>query len=297
MGAAGALLAACSGSQLPGVTLPSGTAPFAFTQHMTFRYAGKKQTFTVPNGVTRIQVLAVGGDGAGRLVAHSGRVRAVIPVTPSETLAIYVGGAGKSSAGGFNGGGAGGPGISRYILAGYGGGGASDVREGGDVLTDRVVVAGGAGGQGRAPSNYPKRDGGRGGQGGARTGGSGKAGCCSQYGNGGTGGTGGTQYQGGSGGEGGGWPGQDGALGDGGDGGRGACTSSTCGYGGSGGGGGGGYYGGGGASGGSSYNSGASGGGGGGGGGSSYVERTASDVHMWQGWKNADRDGLVVVSW
>jgi hypothetical protein len=35
----------------------------------------------------------------------------------------------------------------------------------------------------------------------------------------------------------------------------------------------------------------------GGGGGSSYVESTATNVHMWQGWKNRARNGLVVLSW
>jgi hypothetical protein len=39
------------------------------------------------------------------------------------------------------------------------------------------------------------------------------------------------------------------------------------------------------------------GGGGGGGGGSSYVESTATKVHMWRGWKSAKSNGLVVISW
>ncbi|MFY9665140.1 MAG: hypothetical protein WAK19_11895 [Candidatus Cybelea sp.] len=60
----------------------------------------------------------------------------------------------------------------------------------------------------------------------------------------------------------------------------------------SGGGGGGGYYGGGGGGGG-----GFAANGGGGGGGSSYVEPIAIEPRMWQGWKNATGDGLVVFSW
>ena len=61
-------------------------------------------------------------------------------MTPGETLAIFVGGAGRN--GGWNGGG------SASLLVGAPGGGASDVRQGGDALTDRVVVGGGGGGGG-----------------------------------------------------------------------------------------------------------------------------------------------------
>lgn len=269
--------------------------PFAFTHHMTFRYTGKKQTFKVPRGVTQIRVIAVGGNGAGSVIAHGGRVSAVIPVTPLETLAIYVGGAGTASEGGFNGGGAGG--ATGYGYNGYGAGGASDVREGGDALTNRVIVAGGGAGQGFAPSRLGKRYGGPGGQGGAETGGLGKAGCCKHLGNGGGGGTGGTQYQAGSGGESYAQPGASGVLGYGGAGGSGCVYSTYCGYfGGGGGGGGGGYYGGGGGGGGIFTGSGGTGGGGGGGGGSSYVESTASGVHLWRGWKQ-DQFGTVVFDW
>ena len=194
IGAAVAMLAGCSASHLPAAISPGGETPFAFTHHVTFRYTGKKQTFTVPRGVTRIRVIVVGAAGGGpSVIAHGSRVRAVIPVTPSETLAIYVGGAGALG-NAFNGGGAGGK--TRTSYSSNGGGGASDVREGGDALADRVVVAGGGGGQGAEPA------GGDGGRGGARTGGSGKTGCCKRGDSGGTGGGGGTQSQGGSGGKG-----------------------------------------------------------------------------------------------
>ena len=295
--AAAALLAGCGASQLPGATSPSGVAPFAFTHHKTFRYTGKKQTFKVPNGVTRIRVIAVGASGAGKIIADGGRVSAVIPVSPSETLAIYVGGAGASTAGGFNGGGAGGQattasGYDSY--GGYGAGGASDVREGGDALKDRVIVAGGAGGQGGALTGDYKF-GGRGGQGGALTGGLGKAGCCKHYG--GDGGAGGTQSQGGSGGNGDANPGESGQLGYGGGGGSG-CDRPSCPYpSGGGGGGGGGFYGGGGGGGSAFYGSQGSSGGGGGGGGSSYVESAASNAHLSRGSKEATGNGFVVFSW
>jgi hypothetical protein len=293
---AAALFAGCGGSLPPGATSPSGAAPFVFTHHKTFSYTGKKQTFKVPNGVTRIHVIAVGASGGGKVIADGGRVSAVIPVSPSETLAVYIGGAGTSTAGGFNGGGAGGQtttvsGDDSY--GGYGAGGASDVREGGDALKDRVVVAGGAGGQGGALTGDYKF-GGRGGQGGALTGSSGKAGCCKHYG--GDGGTGGTQSQGGSGGNGFN-PGKSGQPGYGGGGGSG-CDRPSCAYpSGGGGGGGGGFYGGGGGGGSAFSGSQGSSGGGGGGGGSSYVESTASKVHLSRGSKEAAGNGLVVVSW
>jgi hypothetical protein len=303
IGAAAALLAGCRASQLPGVTSssgaansPSGVAPFVFTHDMMFRFTGKKQTFKVPSGVTRIRVIAVGASGGGSVIAHGGRVSAVIPVIPSETLAIYVGGAGTSSTGGFNGGGAGGRtcySSSGCGYSGYGAGGASDVREGGDALTDRIVVAGGGGGRG---GNGVGTNGGSGGKGGASIGGRGKKGCCGYFISGG-GGTGGTQDQGGSGGKSSGHRGESGQLGNGGGGATG-CGTSECGYdGGGGGGGGGGFYGGGGGGAGILDFSIGIGSGGGGGGGSSYLEPTAKDVHMCQGWKNATGNGLVVFSW
>jgi hypothetical protein len=123
--------------------------------------------------------------------------------------------------------------------------------------------------------------------------------ACSEYPS--CGGKGGTQKSGGDGGLGGNGTlcsGTTGARGEFGLGGRGAkmrrYTSYECG--GLGGGGGGGYYGGGGGGQGPSDGSNDIGGGGGGGGGSSYVERQASDVHMWHGWTQ-NQYGLVVVRW
>ncbi len=89
-------------------------------------------------------------------------------------------------------------------------------------------------------------------------------------------------------------PGANGTLLDGGAGGQGGPDYDA---GPGGGGGGGGYYGGGGGGAGSSgyyycYLA-----GGGGGGGSSYIEPSAKSFRGWQGWKNADGNGLVVISW
>lgn len=91
-----------------------------------------------PAGVTHLTITAYGANGASG-VGYSpsfggigGTVTATIPVTPGERLAIVGGNGGDN---GFNG---------RGALRSHGGcncnsqgGGASDVRQGGDRLTDR----------------------------------------------------------------------------------------------------------------------------------------------------------------
>jgi len=235
---------------------------------VTFNFTGGEQTWTVPAGITSIDVDARGAQGAtggsaciSTSTSHKGgRVQTTFTVTPGEILSIWVGGRPLScpgpgfcnlpsegtTVGGFNGGGSGGTGIS---CIGRGGGGASDVRQGGNSISDRVVVA--AGGGGAAASG--------GGEGGGLIGG-----------NGGTvlGGKGATQVPpGGLGGlacVSGGTDGTNGSLAQGGNGGNSVGTNNGRG---GGGGGGGGYYGGGG--GGGTHD--ACGGSGPGGGGSSLV--------------------------
>ncbi len=321
MGAAAVLLAACGGLQptmrAPGVmpqnqlqqrpgstgsatprTSPLGNRRY----HHTFKYARHQQLFKVPLGVTRITVVARGAAGGSppyspRRGGLGGRVYAEVPVQPGETLYVFVGGAGSEGFGharaGFNGGGE--PG-DRYSFA-SGGGGASDVRQGGARLSDRILVAGGGGGQGAYDNG-----GGPGGAGGPSTGG---AGGDAPSGGGG-GGAGGGQTAGGQGGPGGyaschspSEAGQSGTLGVGGDGGDGnAYYQGSEEGGGAGGGGGGGYYGGGGGGAGASGVYGCDGmPGGGAGGGSSYVEPKAIEWREWRGWKDAIGNGLIVFSW
>ena len=236
-----------------------------------FSYLGVTQSFVVPSAVSQVTVVANGAQGSGN-GGGGGSVTATIPVTPLETLYVYVGGQGTL----FNGGGAsGGDGCNSP------GGDASDVREGGAGLGNRVVVAGGGGGGG-CDDGY---GGGAGGQGGS-TGSNGGS-----IPSGGGGGLGATLAAGGGGGGGGagvggpaGITGATGTLGLGGTGGGsgayGGVQGDCSGLGGSGGGGG--YYGGGGAGGGGSgagLPCGGNGyGGGGGGGGSSYTEPSATSV-------------------
>jgi hypothetical protein len=290
-----AMLASCGGSQPP-INAQGGTSDNrnSFPYHKTFLFTGTQQSFKVPGSVTKLEVVARGAAGAGEpgesYFGRGGRVYAIIPVHPRETLYVFVGGQG-SATGGFNGGGN--AGTSPSFSYGYGGGGASDVREGGHPVDHRILIAAGGGGQGCCL--YNGSAGGKGGRG------IGEAGASTYYGVGGGGG--GTQSRGGAGGSGN-VASQDGFAGRLGHGGRGgdaayygSCNSSNyrC-EGGGGAGGGGGYYGGGGGGGGvNGYAVGQPGAGGGGG--SSYIEPIASRVRLWRGWKNANGNGLVVFSW
>jgi hypothetical protein len=296
-----AMLAGCGGRAGGGVVPNRSGAANSFPYHETFHYTGEGQNFTVPGGVTQIKVIALGAHGSSgsmylEYYGLGGRVSAEIPVTPGETLVVYVGGNASATEGGFNGGANGGTDSCCGDGDAGGGGGASDVRVGGTALSDRILVAGGGGGEGGfgGNSDYP---GGEGGKGGGLRGGAGSEGesACN-----GAGGDGGTQTAGGTGGapsdcHWNGGSGASGTFGAGGRGGNGGNRSAGQ-YGGAGGGGGGGYYGGGGGGGGGGTNS-IIGAGGGGGGGSSYVESSATDVHMWQGWKHSAHNGLVVFSW
>lgn len=121
-----------------------GVLCFGITTYgqVTYTYTGDVQTYLVPPGITTIHVEMAGGDGYGTL-GEGGSLEAVIPVTPGETLNLYVGGAGGSTTGGYNGGGI--PGANSTY---GGGGGASDIRVAPYGLDDRIAVAGGGGGSG-----------------------------------------------------------------------------------------------------------------------------------------------------
>ena len=238
---------------------------------MTFNATFAPQSFIVPAGITSLHVDVAGASGGAQVgppnqaAGHGGRVTAILPVTPLETLTIMVGGAGGQGTAGFNGGGAGGAGP----IGAFGGGGRSDIHRGSTLL---IVAGGGAGGSQLASGN--------GGHGGGLVGGMGTALC------GATGGQGGTPSAGGAGGtsDSGGTTGSPGAAGTGGQGGP---APSGDFFGGSGGGGG--YFGGG-------------GGGvctgnrpGAGGGGSSFTDPSATSVVHTQGFRSGN--GVIIVSW
>jgi hypothetical protein len=287
------------------VPVPASSTPHS----KTFHEIGKPQTFEVPTGVTQLSIMADGAAGGSisdqQPGGRGGRVYAQVPVQPGETLYVYVGGTAKGSSGGFNGGGDGEFNDS-YDNGSGGGGGGSDVREGGQGLSDRIIVAGGGAGAG---FNGYSSIGGAGGAGGPRIG---AKGTNAQYYGAGFGGNGGTQTRGGEGGKRGsgcryafrntntcyhvfGQHGKSGKLGIGGAGGGNSCPNS-CFSGGGGGGGGGGYYGGGGGGSGVASTT-DTGSGGGGGGGSSYAESSAKGIRMYRGWDYDTGNGAVTIKW
>ncbi len=122
-----------------------------------FYFTGAEQTWTVPEGQTLMSFHIKGASGYGERGANGGMVIGTIPVTPGEILRINIGGHGTITAGGWNGGGD--PGLSTQTSFSFapakGGQGASDIRRG-PLLTDRIVVAGGGGGDGagtQSPEN------------------------------------------------------------------------------------------------------------------------------------------------
>ena len=194
-----ALLAGCRAN--PGIGIPtnsgSTTRMHSAANGKTFSYTGKPQVFKVPAGVYSITVVMRGASSAWQACQYSGggyggrgaRVSAVIPVTPHQKLWVYVGGAGNGSSGGFNGGGNGGE-VDRTT----GGAGASDVRVAPGRRVDRILVAGGGGGEGPPSGNTSFSDWGCPGYGGGLVGGDGLDGL-DYYGGGGGGGGGGSQHR------------------------------------------------------------------------------------------------------
>ena len=214
----------------------------------TFSTVGT-HTWTVPDGVDEVNATLLGASGDPGQAASAGlggETVATLPVTAGEELEIFVGGAASGSSGGFNGG------ADTGDNNAGGGGGASDIRQTGATLSDRVLVAGGGAGSGEGAEP------GVGGDGGGLEGGSGTD---SPDADGGDGGGGGTQTSGGAGGD---------ARGDGGTFGDGGAPGTSFE---AGGGGGGGWYGGGG---GGRPSTSDGDGGGGGGGGSSYIDDVAN---------------------
>jgi Glycine rich protein len=110
---------------------------------------GGPYTYTVPAGVSSVHVEAIGGAGGANLFGdpggRGGDVAADLSVSSGQSLSVYVGGDGSTSAGGANGGGS--PGNMNGVLL-AGGGGGSDVRAAPNDLSSRLLVAAGGGGSG-----------------------------------------------------------------------------------------------------------------------------------------------------
>lgn len=134
------------GSGIVILSYPTGTSGTI----TTFSYTGANQTYTVPTGVTSIQVYMWGAGGGGRTSYYGGAgamIQGVLAVTPGETLNIVVGGGGSTSTttvtSAYGGGGA--AGIGDGGISG-GGGGRAAIQRGGTAVTNDIVVAGAGGG-------------------------------------------------------------------------------------------------------------------------------------------------------
>ncbi len=114
-----------------------------------------EHVYTVPSGVTRVDVVAVGGSGAESTGRHGGRAAKIIgtlDVEPGQTLYAVVGSSAAGTTPGANGGGAAGGTAAECPNTPGAGGGATDVRtvalgQPGSEES-RVLVAGGGGGAG-----------------------------------------------------------------------------------------------------------------------------------------------------
>lgn len=153
---AGTLVGGISTGEAVGVAPAADPSPEL--QSITFTTPGE-HPWTVPAGVTRVDVLAVGGEGGKNGLWRAGRaarVRATLDVTPGQTLYAVVGGSASGTTPGSNGGGAAGGTAAECFEAPGAGGGATDIRtvpldEPGSEAS-RVLVAGGGGGSGSAGS-------------------------------------------------------------------------------------------------------------------------------------------------
>lgn len=110
-----------------------------------FEYTGTEQVFKAPySGIYLFEVYGAQGESTdSNEGGKGGKVTAAIRLSRNEEIIIYVGGSD-----GYNGGGTG-------TLA-YGGG-ATDIRQGGKELPDRILIAAGGGG---ANNKYPGGSGG-----------------------------------------------------------------------------------------------------------------------------------------
>lgn len=254
-----------------------------YANSITFSFTGDVQTWIVPTGVNSISVDmqgAQGGSVGSGVGGKGGRLKCILPVTPGQTLYLYIGGQPPSNTAVYGFAGAGGTGKAN----GQAGGGLAAVGESSTLSqATALAIVGGGGGSSYfygGGSSYYYYDGGDAG------GDTGSRGAYGNFSGQVEGGAGGTLSAGG-------------ANGTGYDMQSTAPSSGTALYGGNGGivsgsdwngggGGGAGYYGGGGGAGGGSSI-------GAGGGGSSWAKSTATEVVKTAGFKTGD--GLIIISY
>lgn len=143
------------------VTVTQPACPFPIGDVRNYAYTGTYQEVELPAGRYKLQCW--GAQGGSNAAASSygitaqaggkgGYSEGVITLTEKTTVRIYVGGAGSSSAGGFNGGGSTSgsasynSGDTQGVSRMGGGGGATDIRLSDGAMLTRMIVAGGGSG-------------------------------------------------------------------------------------------------------------------------------------------------------
>ena len=148
-------------------TTTSITVNAAVATSQTFDYTGSNQTFTVPAGVTSINVKMWGGAGGGNGGTGAtnnypggagGYAEGLIAVTPGQTLTVQVGGGGHGdcsnclSPGNVGGWPGGGTSTFASSITGGAGGGYSGIFSGTPAQATALIIAGAGGGGGAANS-------------------------------------------------------------------------------------------------------------------------------------------------
>lgn len=131
------------------------------TNVKTYSYNGSPETFTAQyDGWYKVELWgAQGGIASSYTSGPAAYTSGKINLKKGEVLTVHVGGAGISNCttnlctGGYNGGGNGGGDASGAIYQGSGGG-ATDIRYGGQSFNDRIMVAGGSGGGSQYSTNW-----------------------------------------------------------------------------------------------------------------------------------------------
>jgi hypothetical protein len=137
------------------VTNCTPTAGFTACKRITF--SGGDQAFTVPTGITSIEVRAWGAAGGGANAswwtgqgggAGGGFAQGTLSVIAGQTLTIVVGQGGipNSPASTYGGGGAGGNSVNTITRGGSGGGYSGVFAPGGKTAANARIIAGGGGG-------------------------------------------------------------------------------------------------------------------------------------------------------
>lgn len=123
-----------------------------FTKTAIFDYTGSDQQWIVPSGVTIVFIDVFGAQGGSSASAGKGglggKVRAILPVTPGETLLLMVGGQPTSRVAVYGNGGNAGTNTVTPSLQCWAGGGMSAVFRNTFTMSDALLVAGGGGGSG-----------------------------------------------------------------------------------------------------------------------------------------------------